>query len=126
MHIPSYTNHELEWWINNVKSSHQNMKTPKNFQIEIFTDASKTAWGACANGKETKGFWSTNEQNLHINQLELRAAFYGLQSFAKEFSNCAILLRIYNKTAIACINKKGSVQFPKLNKIVYKIWHWCE
>lgn len=54
------------------------------------------------------------------------AAYYALKSFAKEIYNARILLRIDNTTAVACINKMGSVRYTKLNKITRKIWIWCE
>lgn len=99
---------------------------PLSFQLEIYTDASKTSWGACCNGKKTRGFWNGEQQNLHINYLELLAAFFGIQCFAKKLNNCNILCRIDNTTAIAYINRMGSVQFPELNILTRKIWQWCE
>lgn len=72
------------------------------------------------------GPWSQFERNYHINQLELLAAYFGLKCFTKLEKNCEIVLRIDNTTAIACINKMGSVQFDHLNHISKKIWDWCE
>lgn len=122
MKIPSYVGKDIQWWLNNLQTSYQFMKTSNTFKFEIFTDASQTVWEAHTNRESTNGFWSMAKQKFHINYLELLAASYGLKSFGKHHSNCDILLRIENKTAIACINKKGSVQFPKLNKITRDIW----
>lgn len=66
------------------------------------------------------------ERKLHINVLELKAAFFALQCYAKKFRNCDILMRIDNTTAISYINKMGGIQFPVLNKIAREIWQWCE
>ena len=37
-----------------------------------------------------------------------------------------ILLRIDNITALACINKTGSLRSKYLNEITKEIWSWCE
>lgn len=37
-----------------------------------------------------------------------------------------MLLRVYNTTAIAYINKMGGIQFQVLNKLAKEIWTWCE
>lgn len=63
---------------------------------------------------------------MHINVLELKAAFFGLKIFTKNMSKCEILLRIDNVTAISCINRMGSIQYPHLNQIAKEIWQWCE
>lgn len=43
--------------------------------MEIFSDASLTGWGAYCEGKRTHGYWSEEERLIHINILELMAAF---------------------------------------------------
>lgn len=63
---------------------------------------------------------------MHINVLELKAAFLALKCFAENLYDCDILLRIDNITAIATINRMGSVQLRHLNDIARDIWMWCE
>ena len=63
---------------------------------------------------------------MHINALELKAALFGLRCFADKLSDCDILLRIDNTTAISYINKMGGIQFRVLNDIAREIWTWCE
>lgn len=114
----------LDWWIQNLNFS-ENIK-PKVFSLEIFSDASPTGWGAYCNDMNAKGFWQESEKLQHINYLEILAAFYGLKSFTKTKKNIRILLRIDNKTAIACINRGGSVKYRNLSKITYQLLSWCE
>lgn len=97
-----------------------------NYKKEIFTDASRTGWGAVCEGKKVNGRWKVSELEHHINYLELLAAFLGLKTFAKKNDNCAILLRIDNTTAISYINRQGGIQFPHLNNLTRGIWQWCE
>lgn len=63
---------------------------------------------------------------MHINYLELLAAFFALKCFASELRNCEVLLRLDNTTAIAYVNRAGGVQFPHLSELSRKIWQWCE
>ncbi|CAD6241374.1 GSCOCG00002700001-RA-CDS, partial [Cotesia congregata] len=76
----------------------------------IYTDASLTDWGAFCNDERVHGWWTQDDQKCQINQLELKAALLGLKCFAKNCFEVDILLHIDNTTAIACINKMGSVQ----------------
>lgn len=124
--LPPYLNSDLDWWIRNITQSSEKIEITKTFSTVIFSDASKSGWGAHCGGSSIHGFWSTLESKEHINALELLASFYGLKSFAKSLERCNVLLQIDNTTAIACINKKGSVQFKKLNDLTRKIWDWCE
>ena len=78
------------------------------FDLEIFSDASRTGWGAvCDKKKKAQGFWTLKEMNMHINYLEIKAAFLALKCFAKSAKNIQILLRIDNITALAYINKRN-------------------
>lgn len=54
------------------------------------------------------------------------AAFLGLTSFASELTNCAVLLRIDNTTAISYVNRMGGVQYPHLSTLARSLWQWCE
>jgi hypothetical protein len=51
--------------------------------IVIKTDSSKTGWDGVVENTtlKTGDFWSYEEQQHHINFLELRAAFLTIQSF---------------------------------------------
>ncbi|KAJ8944526.1 hypothetical protein NQ317_006676 [Molorchus minor] len=116
---------DLNWWKRQVMHSKQEIKRDL-FKLEIFSDASKTGWGAYCEGRTTHGWWSALESAEHINFLELMAVFYSLKCFTADLRTCNILLRIDNTTAISYINRMGSVQYPKLNDLSRQIWQWCE
>lgn len=116
---------DFSWWENNILTI-KNPIRQSNYQLTIFSDASLTGWGASCDNKVVFGQWDSEERSLHINCLELIAAFNGLKSFAKELSECEILLKIDNSTAIAYINKMGGPRYKNLNNITRKIWSWCE
>lgn len=117
---------ELGWWEDNILTCFNDINNVQTFDLEIFTDASKTGWGATYGTINTSGWWSKDELNLHINILELKAVYFALKCFTKNMYSKNILLRVDNTTAVSCINKMGSIQYPKLNLISQKIWKWCE
>ncbi|KAJ8944860.1 hypothetical protein NQ317_008851 [Molorchus minor] len=85
-----------------------------------------TGWGAFCGDQNCHGFWSPQEAKYHINYLELLAAENALKAFTKNISNCDILLRVDNVTAISHINKMGGVRFKNLNAKARNIWKYCE
>lgn len=116
---------EFDWWENNVLTTNNPIRSGR-YTIEIFSDASLIGWGVYCNGERANGFWNDAESSDYINILELKAAFIGLQCFAKNLYNTDILLRIDNTTAIAYINRYGGVQYSHLNDVAITIWQWCE
>ena len=117
---------DLAWVIDNL--GQYNGKYLHEMPISLFieSDASNTGWGAHCNGVATGGQWSRSEIDLHINHLELLAAFYALQSFVPQYKSAAhIRLKVDNSTAVACINNFGSIRSPFLNTLSRTIWDWC-
>nr|WP_253308900.1 reverse transcriptase domain-containing protein [Rickettsia endosymbiont of Ceutorhynchus assimilis] len=125
MDIPSEVSEDFLWWIKNSMKSFNNLPS-KDFKLSIFSDASTSGWGSYCEEKRAHGFWNRDELREHINYLELLAAFFAIRCFASNLSHSNILCRIDNTTAIACINRMGSVRYPKLNSLARKFWQWCE
>lgn len=113
------------WSVNNISVKNDPIRS-NSFVLEIFSDASRSGWGAACNDQKIHGWWSNEQRKHHINYLELTAVFYGLKTFAKDNNNCEILLRIDNATAIAFVNKMGGIQYPHLHDLAKNIWQWCE
>nr|XP_015839412.1 PREDICTED: uncharacterized protein LOC107398741 [Tribolium castaneum] len=109
------------WWEANIGNAYCPIRK-NNYIMEIFTDASASGWGAYSKGQGTHGFWDSLDKKEHINFLELKAVFFGLRCFAAEAASCNILLRIDNTTAVAYINRMGSIKYPKLASLSRKIW----
>lgn len=115
---------ELEWWRRKIMFSSNKIRNFK-FDMEIFTDASLTGWGAVYKDQKAQGFWDSSEQQCHINYLEILAAFLTLKCFAADLSNVQILLRIDNVTAIAYVNKMGGTRYKNLHGVAKELWEWC-
>ena len=113
---------ELKWWHGNIMTSRKAILDPP-VDLILYSDASKKGWGGHTVDKNsTGGDWTQEEQEKHINQLELRAAFLTMQSFCSQLSNIHVRLMMDNTTAIACINNFGSMKDYLMEEtdLVYK------
>ena len=72
----------------------------------------------------TGGHWSPDEAKMHINYLELKAAWFTIRTFIKDKQNIHVRLNVDNTTALAYITKMGG-RIPSYNNLARKIWLWC-
>ena len=82
-------------------------------------------WGAAYGKLSTGGRWTENESKQHINALELKAAYFALQSICDRCRNIHIRILIDNTTAVAYINNMGGSHSLVCNDIANDIWLWC-
>lgn len=61
MELPEGILPELNWWNANIMSSKNNLKQDF-FNLEIYTDASLSGWGACTSTESTHGWWSEKDK----------------------------------------------------------------
>ena len=115
---------ELEWWDSKLQNWNRRSLLHREVDLIIDSDASLSGWGAACQDQRTGGPWSEREE-LHINCLELPAAFLALQTFAKERSGIAVLLRIDNTTAVAYINNQGGTVSRDLLLLAKDLWMWA-
>lgn len=122
---------DIKWWIIHLDSEYHSLKSFKP-TYEIFTDASLKGWGAVVNGVEARGNWTIADfmelgqgAQIHINTLELQAAFNGLKSLVKG-SNHDILLRVDSSNAMVYINNFGGCHSRQQHMVAKNIWKWCE
>ena len=83
--------------------------------------------GATANNVSIGEHWSPEESRLHINVLELKAAYLAiLQAFTKhrETTPSHIHLCIDKSTAVAYINRRGGTRSPTLSEIALDLWSY--
>ncbi len=105
---------DLLWWKCNILNSKKDI-LPTPVDITLYSDASMKGWGGhTTDNTSTGGDWNEAEQKLHINTLELKAAFFTLQCFCSEVSNVHVRLMMDNTSAIACVNNFGSMKLHLL------------
>ena len=73
----------------------------------LFTDASCAGWGAHLLDQRASGKWSEEEKMLHINLLEMKAVWLGLQSFQKIVTGHQVTVMCDNSTVVAYVSKQG-------------------
>ena len=85
----------------------------------------RLGWGAVYNQHQIGGLWTDAETNLHINCLELLAAWYAVQAFTLMKRDLHILLWIDNQSAVAYINHKGGNHTTQLVQLAIQFWSWA-
>jgi len=113
------------WWQERLAQWNGKALVQQKETIVIKSDASLQGWGAVCSGTRTGGPWSKEEQEMHINCLELLAATLAVQSFLKDQEGVSILLQLNNQTAAAYINNLGGTVSPRLTNLAKDLWMWA-
>ncbi|XP_065195411.1 uncharacterized protein LOC135826738 [Sycon ciliatum] len=117
---------DLSWWLQHLEEVNGRSIPLPVPDLVMQTDAASTVgWGAVCGHRHASGLWTVAEKHIHINCLELRAAFFGLQSLAKDLRSAHVIIEIDNQAAVWCINKMRSTTSPELNSEAQQLWQWC-
>ena len=71
------------------------------------------------------GPWTKQEQEMHINALEMKAAGIAIKSVTRDKQNMHIHLKMDNVTAVTYLNKMGGTHSHTLNQIAKEILEYC-
>ena len=123
--IPRSLHPHLKWWLEESNVLPGQPLHPLKHALQIFTDISKEGWGSYLNERTARGTWSVPESKLHINHLELKAAFLALKEFQDLCSNNIVLVATDNTTVVAYINKEGRMKSGCLCALLWRILSWC-
>ena len=115
---------EIQWWIENINHQNRHISHGKP-HFTLFSDSSKKGWGGHDGSVSTGGRWTEQEQEFHINYLEILAIFFVLKSFCSQVKNKHVRIFTDNATAKAYINNMGGTRSPLCNRIAKDIWVWC-
>ena len=91
--LPPYCLDDLHWWVDNIENAN-NPISHEPPSIIIQSDASKTGWGGVRQDKSTRGSGSSQENQNHINYLELLAAFLTLKALCSQEKQIHIMMEI--------------------------------
>ena len=111
---------DLEWWCNHLHGFNGRPLQKEDPILLIRSDAATEGggggWGAICGTRTTGGRWSPEEQTWHINALELQAARFAVQTFAKKVTG-TVALQLDNQVAVQYINRMGGVRSRHLNQL---------
>ena len=98
---------------------------PTVHSLILTSDSSATGWGAHFQDISLQGVWSLQEQAMHINVLELRAARLAVQQLVSHLSGHTVLLRLDNTAAVAYVNKQGGTKSFSLCWEAVQLWNFA-
>ena len=82
--LPWEVRRDLSWWmVRDHLLTGVRFGTPAP-DLHLYSDASCLGWGAHLLNQHVSGVWSDQEKLLHINLLEMKALFLGLQAFRED------------------------------------------
>jgi len=95
--------------------------------ISLCSDASLTGWGAhlLPSFETVHGVWSRQETQLHINFLEMLAAFRALQFWGDTLRGRSVMLLTDNTTVVAYIKNQGGTHSRQLCQLAIEVLQWC-
>ena len=127
MNLSKYATKDIEWWRDNIDDAVNVIdESHGEPDIVIYSDASRLGWGCDSQLGKSGGHWSEEEQTLHINVLELTAAWFALQALVSHQSNKHIRIMMDNTTAVACVNKMGTSHSHECDCVTRNIWEFCQ
>ena len=115
---------EINWWIENLSRASKPL-TRNHASMEIKTDASLQGWGASYKNSSTGGLWSFDEQQNHINLLEMYAIFLALKTYANDLTDVHIKILSDSATAVLVLTHMGTSRSIACNNLCKQIWLWC-
>jgi len=122
LQLSSEVQSHLRWWLLTT-NTHVGVPLEKETpNVQMFTDASTTGWGAHINDVEVSGVWKSYERSLHINVLELRAVRYAVAHCKHLVRRKLILVATDNTTVIAYINHQGGMHSRSLMEETTKLF----
>ena len=125
MRVSKASDLDLQWWLQNIENQKRFIRISPP-EITLSCDASNQGWGACLGDSSTGGRWSLDEETSHINALELKAVYLGLQSLCSDLTDVGLKILSDNTTTVAYLCNGGGTRSAECNKTAKHIWGWCE
>ena len=124
--LPREVKRDMSWWI--VKD---HLLTGVRFgtpapDLHLYSDASCSGWGAHLLDQHVSRVWSDQEKLLHINLLEMKALFLGLQAFREDVICHHVTAMCDNSTVMAYVNKQGGTVSRALCLLSSRLLRWTE
>ena len=103
--LPWEVRWDLSWWmVRDHLLTGVQFGTPAPDR-HLYSDASCSGWGAHLLDQHVSGVWSDQEKLLHVNLLEMKALFLGLQACREDVIGHHVTAMCDNSTVVAYVNK---------------------
>ena len=99
---------------------------PPPTELRLYSDASRSGWGAHLLDQSASGLWSDQEASLHINILEMKALFLALQTIQDVVTNQRVTAMCDNSTVVAYVCKQGGTVSDSVCKLTGQLLRWTE
>ncbi|KAI8599027.1 hypothetical protein EDD21DRAFT_417191 [Dissophora ornata] len=70
---------DLLWWRTNRRSWNVCTWTPRQTELDVYTDASDDSWGIAIDGRTWEAIWPLEERDLHISHTELLTVLFAIR-----------------------------------------------
>ena len=124
--LPEEARRDLSWWMVRDHLLTGVRFGPPAPDLHLYSDASSLGWGAHLLDQNVSGVWSDQEKLLHINLLEMKALFLGLQAFREDFIGHHVTAMCDNSTVVAYVNKQGGTVSRALCLLTSRLLRWTE
>ena len=123
--LPREVRRDLSWWmVRDYLLTGVRFGTPAP-DLHLYSDVSCSGWGAHLLDQHLSGVWSDQEKLMHINLLELKALFLGLQAFRDVIGHHGTAM-CDNSTVVAYVNKQGGMVSRALCLLTSRLLRWTE
>ena len=120
--LPREVRRDLSWWmVRDHLLMGVRFGTPAP-DLHLYSDASCSGWGAHLLDQHV----SDQEKLLHINLLEMKALFLGLQAFRDDVIGHHVTAMCDNSTVVAYVNKQGGTVSRALCLLASRLLRWTE
>ena len=107
---------------------HKGCNSIQRVKLDIVIRSDSSGFGlggvSVTDQRQTVGHWSIEEQEEHINYLELYAGFLTLKALYSHDSNVHIRPCMDNSVSVSYLNNMGGRK-KKFNTLPKVIWLWC-
>ena len=129
MSLTEWSIMHVNWWKHNISQASLSLVVPQNKdQIHLFCDSSTVGWGVFfpLTNSRTGGLWDIQEQSLHINVLEAKSIYIGIQIYFQHLFDSTVHIHTDNQVCLFALRLQGSTHSPWLNKYIAKIIQFLE
>ena len=125
LEFDSGTTSDLQWWLGALKTWNFQSTVYKDIDVQMWTDASQTGWGATCLGQNAAGWWNHRLSRAPSNYRELMAVLLALKSFNGLLGGKKVQVLSDNVTTVAYINHLGG-HCKELSDLAVAVWAEAE